>query len=149
MKLERPEQLRSEPPLDELLRRLIAADHALSPAHGRSGLGALAALLAKERRARDAFFDPSLFGEPAWDILLALRTGADRHCPALSALPIRSPTSTAHRHVLKLQNAGLVDVWPDISDMRRRKVGLTPEGAKAMQAYLAEIALTRALPQPP
>jgi len=147
MKPERREQLRSEPPLDDLLRRLIAADRALSPAHGRAGLGALAALLAKERRARDAYFNPALFGEPAWDILLALCIGDDSHCPALSALPIPSPTSTAHRHVMKLQEAGQVEVWNDPMDMRRRRIALSPAGAEAMQAYLAEIALTRALPR--
>lgn len=146
MKLERPEQLRSEPPLDDLLRRLIAADQ-LPPARSRTGLGALAGILAKERRARDAYFNPSLFGEPSWEILLALRTdGDDGPCPALSALPISSPTSTAHRHVIKLQDAGLVDVWQEPTDMRRRRIGLTRAGVEAMQGYLAEIALSRALP---
>lgn len=143
MKIEPPRPHRSEPAIDELLQRLIAADMVTPPAQG---LSVLAKNLVTERRVRDAYFSPALFGEPAWDILLALQIdGANAHRVTLSALPIPSPSSTAHRHIVKLQDAGLVECWREASDLRCRRIKLTPSGAQAMQGYLAQIALNRAL----
>jgi hypothetical protein len=133
--------------LEEILQRLIEAEPYPGAAHGsRSALHSLTDSLYRERRLREIHFNPVLFGEPAWDILLALRLEAGRdHVPSLSSLPIPSSTSTAHRHIIKLEEEGLIESWRETSDLRCRRIRLTQEGAEAMQAYLAELALNRVL----
>lgn len=55
---------------EDLLARLSAGT--MTPLRRGVTLYAMAERLYSQRRARDAFFPPDLFGEPAWDLLLAL-----------------------------------------------------------------------------
>lgn len=147
MKNDPPRVPTPETQLEEMLQRLIEADLHKPTGGGRnSALNVLADSLYRERRLREAYFNPALFGEPAWDILLALRIESDRgHAPSLSSLPIPNSTSTAHRHIAKLEEEGLVVSWREPSDLRCRRIRLTSLGAEATQTYLAELALNRVL----
>ena len=111
-----------------------------------NGFGGVARALYDDRRRRDQFFSPSLFAEPAWDMLLDLRVQIDalRH-PSVSSACIgsASPASTALRHLLVLENEGLVVRSPDPHDARRKLTRLSEKGARLMDAYLMEIALDR------
>lgn len=104
--------------------------------------GRLAADLYADRRLRERTFLSSLFGEPAWDMLLDLFVQAERERPVcVSSLCIASasPSTTALRHIQILRNAGLVQISADQSDARRRLATLTPAGMGAMRSYLVEV----------
>lgn len=54
-----------------------------------------------------------------------------------------APASTALRHLIALENEGLVERTVDPDDARRKLTRLSRDGAQLMDAYLAEVALTR------
>jgi len=102
-----------------------------------------ALLVAKElyraRRARAAFFEPSIFGEPGWDILLDLyiARAEDRRISISSAcIGAAVPATTALRWLAKLQRAGLVRRRPTPVDERREWVELTDEAFHRMTCFL-------------
>jgi len=104
-----------------------------------------AAILAKaqgeyrRRRDRRLFFDDhSLFGEPAWDLLLDLFiAGLERKLlPVTSAcIGAAVPTTTALRWLTLLEQRGLVIREPDPSDARRAHVRLSSEATELMERY--------------
>ncbi|WP_148291411.1 MarR family winged helix-turn-helix transcriptional regulator [Brevundimonas abyssalis] len=109
--------------------------------------GEMARALYEERRRRARYFDGSLFGEPAWDMLLDLRIQSDAvRSPSVSSTCIGSatPASTALRHLVALEAEKLVERSPDPSDGRRKLTRLTHKGRDLMDAYLDELALRRA-----
>lgn len=90
------------------------------------------------RRARDDFFDPKLFSDPAWEILLELYATDLEHLRhsigTLSAkLPI--PATTTLRWIVTLDAGGLVVRRDDLRDARRVFVALSPRGRDAMASY--------------
>ena len=63
------------------------------------------------RRERKALFEPSLFGEPAWDMLLSLyaREGRGQSTTVMQLQEASTvPPSTADRWLRQLENIGLV-----------------------------------------
>ena len=56
----------------------ISAPDLADAAEARARARAWAERLYAERRRRDALFPPDLFGEPAWDLLLAMFTARER-----------------------------------------------------------------------
>lgn len=113
--------------------------------------GEIAARLYKERRARDLIFQQrlpsvSLFGEPAWDILLDLlhaevtrkRVSVTSACLASSV-----PATTALRWLSHLADLGLVSRVDDETDKRRAFLRLTSLGSQIMQTYFDKIAQLR------
>lgn len=95
--------------------------------------------LSWERRQRAAHMPAELFGEPCWDMLLALAadTAVGRRVSVTSlCLASHVPSSTALRHIDRLIEADLVERCADPADGRRVFVELTALGEAAMAAYL-------------
>jgi DNA-binding MarR family transcriptional regulator len=102
----------------------------------------LASKLYEARRGRDRLFQDKLFGEPAWDMLLAL------YClpPRGEVLTVTSlgyaanvAPSSAHRWQKLLFGRGLIKRGPDLSDKRQQLVALTDTGRMLMERYLIRL----------
>lgn len=95
----------------------------------------------KLRRARERLLGQSLFGEPAWDILLELFVA---HCDGkpvtVSAIAQASaaPTTTGLRYIALLVDAGLAERSKADHDRRTVLVALTAKGLAAMETLLTE-----------
>lgn len=92
------------------------------------------------RRRNEVFRDDSLFGEPAWDILLDLFIAAKdrKRLPVTSAcIGAAVPTTTALRWLAVLEEKGLVVREQDTVDARRIFVRLSGTGYEKMVAYFA------------
>jgi DNA-binding MarR family transcriptional regulator len=91
------------------------------------------------RAARRQFFNPDLFADPAWDILLELYAlRCEQHRTSVSKLCIAAavPTTTALRWIEKLQSEGLLEREADKNDGRRVWVEITDQGFDSVKAYL-------------
>ena len=91
------------------------------------------------RDSRAAVLDPSLFGEPAWNILLALYVAAgERYALSISALCAESgaPATTAARSIGRLLELRMVRRVPNPSDNRSAYIELTDETAAKLTELL-------------
>ena len=109
----------------------------LSPEAGHT-LRAVAERLLAERRKREEYFPAALFGEPAWDLLLALFIAHDDG----RAVPISEAYEAARldaRHgptlIEKLIDSGLVTR----SHNRGNALLLTDHGMDRLSDYLADL----------
>ena len=96
----------------------------------------------RQRQLRARFFDPELFADPAWDILLDLTAArAERARVSVTSLCIASgvPPTTALRWIGQMTEAGLLEREQDDADRRRAFVALTDHAADAMARYFAEL----------
>jgi|SRR4051794_22551465 hypothetical protein len=114
-------------------------------------LCALASRMYDARRTRNRMLDRALFGEPAWDILLALY-----------ALPLRGwimtskavtcaadvPNTTGHRWQQCLIDQGLIERGPVGVGMSKILLRLTTKGRELMDGYLSHLFYEEA-PLPP
>ena len=92
------------------------------------------------RRREQVFGDASLFGEPAWDIMLDLYVAAaqDKRIAVTSAcIGSAVPATTALRWIKILEDRGLIEREVDEVDARRTFVRLSPKGCVLMEEYLA------------
>lgn len=92
----------------------------------------------KLRRMRDRFFDPGLFADPGWDILLDLYAAQDEGKPvSVSSLCIAAavPPTTALRWITNMTTAGLLVRVQDPGDARRVFIELSPDTRRQMEAY--------------
>ncbi len=92
------------------------------------------------RRLRGLHFEPALFADPAWDILLDLAAARiDGRMVAVSSLCIAAavPATTALRWITQMTEQALLVRHPDAQDGRRVFVALSDASASAMDAYLA------------
>lgn len=92
------------------------------------------------RRKRDAVVNhKTLFGEPAWDILLDLfiadSRGVDIQVSSV-CLDAGVPSTTILRWIARLEREALVYRIADSGDARRRYVRLTDQGKDMMHAVL-------------
>jgi hypothetical protein len=90
------------------------------------------------RRRREAFFDSTLFADPAWDMLLELHaTYLEQRRIAVSSLCVAShvPATTALRWIAKLEQDGLAVRKSDPGDGRRSWIELTCKGVDCMNRY--------------
>lgn len=94
----------------------------------------------RDRRRREQVFgDASLFGEPAWDIMLDLFVAAaqEKRIAVTSAcIGSAVPATTALRWIKILEDRGLIEREVDEGDARRTFVRLSPRGCELMEDYL-------------
>jgi DNA-binding MarR family transcriptional regulator len=102
----------------------------------------LACKIYDARRGRDRMFSDKQFGEPAWDMLLALYCLPTRGI----ALGVTSlghaanvPPSTGTRWQKLLLDEGLIQRGPQVSDARQQLIGLTDKGRMLMERYLIRL----------
>lgn len=108
----------------------------------RSELCRLACRIYDARRARDRMLDRNLFGEPAWDMLLALYCLPARgEMLSVTALAHAAnvPSTTGHRWQLILMDKGIIERGPKCADARRQIVRLTQSGREMLEHYLTRL----------
>ena len=91
------------------------------------------------RESRGALLEPTLFGEPAWNILLALYVAAgERYALSISALCAESgaPATTAARSIKRLLELDMVRRVPNPSDSRSTYIELGRETATKLTELL-------------
>jgi len=91
--------------------------------------------LLRQRRARDRYFGSTLFGEPAWDIMLELMIaridGREMKISELGAASI-APGIAARQYVEALADAKLVERYEDADDEGDCYLALSSEAARRM-----------------
>jgi DNA-binding MarR family transcriptional regulator len=105
------------------------------------GSVALARKFYQLRRRRSAYFDPTLFAEPAWDILLDLYVAESERRPVAvltACLGAAAPQTTAIRWMRVLEMNGLIRRETDSNDARRIYVRLTEPTVRMMRSLLLE-----------
>jgi len=96
----------------------------------------------RQRQLRAKFFDPELFADPAWDMLLDLAAARVEHTRvSVTSLCIASgvPPTTALRWIGQMTEAGLLQRVEDEADRRRVFITLSDGAAEAMARYFAEL----------
>ncbi|WP_245653765.1 helix-turn-helix domain-containing protein [Novosphingobium rosa] len=121
--------------------QLVADSHPTTPVRSDDDALDRAIQIYRDRRRREQIFgDATLFGEPAWDILLDLFV-ASRHEKriAVTSACIGSavPATTALRWIKILEERGLIEREVDEIDARRIFVRISPRGSALMQEFLA------------
>ena len=108
----------------------------------RKELVRLACRIYDARRMRDRIFDRQLFGEPAWDMLLALyclpARGERLGVTALTHAA-NIAQATGHRWQSILTSHGLIERGPSEVDARRQLLRLTEKGRKLLENYLTRL----------
>lgn len=115
-----------------------ADDHSDEPFCDNAALSILASKEYHDRRLRKENFPGTVFGEPAWDILLDLfANGLQGKFVSITSACIAAdvPATTGLRWVSILEKEGLVRKTPDANDRRRSWVGLTQLGFEKMAAH--------------
>ena len=95
------------------------------------------------RRDRAEYFEPEIFSDPGWDILLLLYVAKREQSPMTAVtVCVESgvPTSTAVRWLRSLAGLGLVSEGDGPDDARY--VGLTAEGMRRMEGFLTDAWMT-------
>ncbi len=95
----------------------------------------------RQRQMRGKFFDPHLFADPAWDMMLDLAAARAEHRQvSVTSLCIASgvPPTTALRWIGQMVEQGLFVRVGDQSDRRRAFIALSDQSADAMARYFAE-----------
>lgn len=95
----------------------------------------------KARRHRHGHFPSSMFGEPAWDMLLVLYLAEGGTYETICSLVhgAGAPHATSLRWLHVLENHGLVIRKPHPADGRVTLVGLTGEGRQALDDYFSTV----------
>jgi hypothetical protein len=123
--------------LEQARLRVLLLEDPNSPEAGQT-LRAMAERLLAERRRRDEYFPAALFGEPAWDLLLALFIARDDG-RAVTLAEAYQAARIDERHgptlIEKLIASGLVTR----SHNRGNAVLLTDHGMDRLSDYLADL----------
>jgi DNA-binding MarR family transcriptional regulator len=110
--------------------------------HPRETLSAQAARERFLRSQRRKLFNPHMFGEPAWDILLALCEidNVERRLSIAQLATITHvPLTTSLRWLSYLEDQDLVSRSIAPHDHRVVLIQLTDEGRRTMQSYFREV----------
>ncbi len=94
------------------------------------------------RQARARFFDPELFGDPAWDMLLDLTAAHGEGARvSVTSLCIAAgvPATTALRWLTQMVESGIFIRVPDPADRRRAFIALSEKAMAAMSGYFASL----------
>lgn len=108
-----------------------------------------AARLLASRKLRSDLFDPNLFGEPAWDILLSLYViHNDRRRMSIRALAEHCdlPLTTMQRWLDYLSQRDLVLRLSNPADHRVVYIELSEQGRAKMHAYFLRLRKSGTLP---
>jgi hypothetical protein len=111
---------------------------------GRPVSSQLVRAIIRARRLRDEYLGPSLFADPAWDMLLELTAARlEGRRVSISSLCIASaaPATTALRWIRVMEDRVLIERHADPQDGRRIHVSLTDATAEKMVALLEAIQL--------
>lgn len=101
----------------------------------------MAERLYAERRRRDEFFPAGVFGEPAWDLLLALFVAREKGvCIILSAAyRVAGVSDTTGRRLLDaLEAKGLISRRRAPDSRKSRLIELTDDGRERLVGYLTQ-----------
>jgi hypothetical protein len=96
------------------------------------------------RQARARFFDPALFGDPAWDMLLDLTAAYGEGARvSVTSLCIAAgvPATTALRWLTQMVDSGIFQRVPDPVDRRRAFIALSDKALSAMANYFGSLRL--------
>lgn len=115
-----------------------------SVARDRHSLVSAARAIFFERKRRTQYFSPSMFGEPAWDMLLALYisdlAGSQQTVGKLIGW-VGEPQTTALRWIDYLEMERLIVRTPAATDRRIVHLGLTDKGRAALDDYFRSLKL--------
>lgn len=139
--------------LAKLLGQILDAD-ASTRSNGAldGGRAEAAKWLYDQRRRREQYLPPEMFGEPAWDILLILywaqhsqrRLSVSSVCASAGA-----PNTTALRYIEHLCRSGYIVRRPHPTDRRVSWLSLSNDADQRIGQYLERILKTPAEPQAP
>ena len=120
--------------------RSAAANPANDQLRARDQARAWADRLYAERRRRDAHFPDGLFGEPAWDLLLAMFTAREKGqamilCRAYKAAGVSD--TTGRRLLDRMEEEGLITRRRAPRSRKMRVVELTDSAVERLIDYLA------------
>lgn len=124
------EQQQSRSPASLDIRSPEPVNQAVSAAEIRS--------LIKARRLRDKYFNPELFADPAWDMMLDLLAAKLEHVKvSVSSLCIAAnvPPTTALRWIKSMTDEKIFERRADDHDGRRIFVQLSDHAAAALVGY--------------
>jgi len=96
-----------------------------------------ARIILNSRRLRAKFFSPSMFGEPAWDILLVLYVEQGRQTIGNLTKAIATPLTTTTRWIEYLEKKLLIEREPHPNDKRVVFIKLVEKGRKLLDDYLS------------
>lgn len=99
-----------------------------------------ARIVLNSRRHRSHFFNPAMFGEPAWDMLLVLyvtERSEGRQSIGRLAEWIETPLTTAIRWIDYLEKERLVKREPHPNDKRVMFIRLSDKGRELLDSYLS------------
>jgi hypothetical protein len=149
--------------LHELLAELVRRVGELEIKAGEAGLGppslgfsddklaALAGSIYRMRQHRRTYFDPALFAEPAWDMLLDLfinKVRSARVSTTSLCLAAAVPHATGIRWIRTLREHGLLRRYRAADDARLMLIEITPKGYQLMRRCLSESVTRFELPLP-
>jgi hypothetical protein len=104
---------------------------------------ALAVEMFEDRRARgEVFGDTAMFGEGAWDILLALYVAEHRedyHSASRLMLASEEPLSTRQRWIGYLESVGYIARAPQGAPLTMETLKLLPKGVTALNTYFNQV----------
>ena len=118
--------------------------HGFGEARGRAALPdpRMVRQIIANRQARGQFFDPALFGDPAWDMLLDLTAAHGEGAQvSVTSLCIAAgvPATTALRWLTQMVECGIFMRVPDPVDKRRAFIALSDRAITAMAGYFAQL----------
>jgi DNA-binding MarR family transcriptional regulator len=96
----------------------------------------------RARRLRERYFQPELFADPAWDIMLELFAAELSHrrvAVSLLCAAAGVPPTTALRWIKTMTDKGLIIRRDDPLDGRRVYVELSHESSVALREYFEQI----------
>jgi hypothetical protein len=120
--------------------RPAAAGSTAADAETRARARLRADRLYAERRRRDAHFPPALFGEPAWDLLLAMFIAREKGhamilCRAYKAAGVSD--TTGRRLLDRMEEEGLISRRRAPRSRKMRIVELTDRAVELLVDYLS------------
>lgn len=110
---------------------------------GHDARTAIAKWLYWSRGLRPETLSSSLFGEPAWDLLLDLyirEKSGSRSSVTSACIGSRAPHTTALRHIEALRRSGWIKRIPDEADKRRFWLALTPTAITKLDRHFDHLA---------